>query len=84
MTKKDEELYKNININCRFCEKEKISHKIRNHCHLTGKYKGPAHNTCYLNVTQEQINFILFVIHNFSNFDYHLFFKKLVDKKKIK
>ena len=32
--------------------KEVISDKVRVHCHLTGKYRGPAHNTCNINVTQ--------------------------------
>jgi len=83
MTEKDEEDYKNNNI-CRFCEKEILSDKVKDHCHLTGNYRGPAHNTCNINVTQKQSNFIPFVFHNFSNYDCHMFFKKLVDKKKDK
>ena len=43
MTKKDEEDYRNNN-NCRFCEKNIESDKVRDHCHLTGKYRGPAHS----------------------------------------
>ena len=35
MTEKDEEDYRNNNI-CRFCEKEFIDKKLRDHCHLTG------------------------------------------------
>ena len=34
--------------------------------------------------TQNQSNFIPFIFHNFSNYDCHMFFKKLVDKKKDK
>ena len=83
MTQEDEEEYKNNDI-CRFCEKEILSDKIRNHCHLIGKYRGPAHNVCNINVTQKQSNFIPFLFHNFSNYDCHMFFKKLVDKKKDK
>ena len=83
MTEKNEEDYKNINI-CRFCEKKFLSDKVRDHCHLTGKYGGPAHSKCNNNVTQKQSNFIPFVSHNFSNSDCHMFFKKLVDKKKKK
>ena len=82
LTEEDED-FKNDNF-CRFCEKEILSNKVRDHCHLTGKYRGPAHNTCNINVTQKQSNFIPFVFHNFSNYDWHMFFKKLVDKKKIK
>ena len=48
---------------------------------MTGKYRGPAHNTCNINVTQCQSNFIPFIFHNFSKYDCHMFFKKLVDKK---
>ena len=83
MTKEDEEDFKNINI-CRFCEKEILSNKVRDHCHLTGKYRGPAHNICNINVKQKDSNFIPFAVHNFSNYDCHMFFKKLVDLKKAK
>ena len=80
MTREDEEDFKKINI-CRFCEKEIISDKVRDHCHLTGKFRGPAHSKCNINVTQDQSNFILFIFHNFFNYDCHMFFKKFVDKK---
>ena len=83
MTDDDEEEYKNDNV-CRFCEKEILSNKVRDHCHLTGKYRGPAHSKCNINVTQDQSNFIPFIFHNFSNYDCHMFFKKLVDKKNDK
>ena len=83
MTQEDEEDFRNNNI-CRFCEKEVLSDKVRDHCHLTGSYRGPAHNTCNINVKQKQSNFIPFIFHNFSNYDCHMFFKKLVDKKKDK
>ena len=80
MTQEDEEGYRNINI-CRFCEKETLSDKVGDHCHLTGRYRGPAHSICHIIVTQKQSNFIPFVFHNVSNYDCHMFFKKLVDKK---
>ena len=83
MTDEDEEVYRNDNV-CRFCEKEILSDKVRDHCHLTGKYRGPAHNKCNINVTQKQSNFIPFIFHNVSHYDSHMFFKKLVDKKRDK
>ena len=49
MTKENEEDFEKNNI-CRFCEKEILSDKVRDHYHLTGKYRGPAHNTCNINV----------------------------------
>ena len=83
MTQEDEEDYKDNNI-CRFCEKKIITYKARDHCHLTGSYRGPAHSICNNNVTQKQSNFIPFIFHNYSNYDCHMFFKKLVDKKNDK
>ena len=83
MTEDDEEDFESNNI-CRFCEKEILSDKVRDHCHLTGKYRGPAHNTCNINVKQKDSNFIPFAFHNFSNYDCHMFFKRLVDLKKDK
>ena len=83
MTEKNEEDYRN-NFFSRFCEKEIISDKVRDHCHLTGKYRGSAHNTCNINVTQKQSSFLPFVFHNFIIYDCHLFFKNLVDKNNDK
>ena len=83
MTDEDEEDYRNNNI-CRFCEKEIIGDEVRDHCHLTGKNRGPAHSICNVIVTQKQSNFIPFIFHNFSNYDCRMFFKKLVDKIKDK
>ena len=83
MTQEDEENYKNNNT-CRFCEKNIESDKVRDHCHLTGKYRGPSHNVCNINVKQKNSNFIPFAFHNFSNYDCQMFFKRLVDLKKDK
>ena len=83
ISKEKEEDFKKNNT-CRFCEKEKLSDKVRDHCHLTGKYRGPAHNTCNINVKLKDSNFIPFAFNNFSNYDCHMFFKRLVDLKKDK
>ena len=68
MTHEDEEDFKNNNV-CRFCETFFESDKVRNHCHLTGKYRGPAHSKCNNNVTQKQSNFKPFIFPNFSKYD---------------
>ena len=83
MTEEDEEVYKNNNI-CRFCEREILSDRVRDHCHLSSKYRGPAHNTCNINVEQKDSKFIPFAFHNFSNYDCHMFFKRLVNLKNEK
>ena len=80
MTLEDEEEYKNINKS-RLCEKEMFSDRVRDPCHLTGKYRGPAHYTCKIIVPQKQSFFIPTIFHKFSYYDCHLFFKEVVDKK---
>ena len=81
MTEEDEVDFDNNNI-CRFCVKNIGCDEVRDHCHLTGKYRGPSHNVCNENVKQKDSNFIAFAFHNFSNYDFHMFFKRLVDLKK--
>ena len=81
MTEENEKDYRNNNI-CQFCLKNIETDKVRDHCHLTGKYTGSAHSKCNNNVTQKQSNFIPFIFHNFSTYDCHMFFKRLVDVKK--
>ena len=81
MTEEDKQDFENINI-CRFCEKYIETDKVKDHCHLTGKYRGPAHSDCNLKVKQKDSNFITIGLHNFSNYDCHMFFKQLVDRKK--
>ena len=83
MTEDDEEDHKNNNI-CPFFERKILSDKVRDHCHLTGKYRWPAHNTCNINVKQKDSIFIPFAFHNFSKYDCHMFFKRLLDLKKDK
>ena len=80
MTQEDEEDFKN-STHCWFCELPLEERAVRDHCHLTGKYRGAAHEKCNINVKQKQSNFIPFMFHNFSNYDCHLFFKTLIDKK---
>ena len=76
MTREDENNFKNSNI-CWFCELPFESQKkVRDHCHLTGLYRGVAHEKCNINVKQKHSNFIPFMFHNFSKYDCHLLFIK--------
>ena len=65
LTEKDEEVYRKTDT-CRFREKEKTVDKVRDPCHLTSKYRGPALQSCDINVTQKQSFFLPIVFHKFS------------------
>ena len=80
LTKKEEENYNNQKV-CYICKKEfdisdKKHHKVRDHCHYTGKYRGAAHNIC--NLRYKIPKDIPIVFHNGSTYDYHFLIKELV------
>lgn len=60
---------------CHICGKEFTEEKpmVRDHDHLTGKLRGPAHNACNLNFRKP--HFLPIFIHNLSGYDTHLFIK---------
>ena len=77
----EEKIYHNGQEICYICKKEldkndKKHHKVRDHCHHTGKYRGAAHNICDLRykIPQE----IPTVFHNGSTYDYHFIIKELM------
>ena len=49
--------------------------KVRDHCYFTGRYRGAAHNSCYLKYRKP--NFTPVVFHNLSGYDSDLFIKNL-------
>ena len=49
MTNEHEKIYKNSNI-CWICNEELNTEKVRDHCHVTGKFRGAAHNKCNINL----------------------------------
>ena len=49
--------------------------KVRDHCHYTGRYRGPAHTKC--NLQYKIPSYIPIVFHNLSGYDAHLFIKEL-------
>jgi len=51
---------------------------VRDHCHLTGDYRGAAHSNCNLNYKIPK--FYPVFIHNLANYDAHLFIKNLSGK----
>ena len=80
LTKKEEKNHNKQKV-CHICKKEcntddKKHHKVKDHCHYTGKYRGAAHNICNLRyrIPKE----IPIVFHNGSTYDYHFRIKELV------
>ena len=57
---------------------ELLRYKVRDHDHLTGKYRGAAHNICYINCKQRSSSFVPIFFHNFSGYDCHLIFEELL------
>ena len=93
MTKENELDFQN-STRCHICEKEysnrdnfimhkgkmiKIkNHPVRDHCHITGKYRGSAHNNCnlQLRIDPEKLK-IPVIFHNLKGYDSHFIIKKL-------
>ena len=48
---------------------------MRDHCHLTGKYRGAAHRSCNLNYRVPKVIPVIF--HNLAKYDAPLFIKTL-------
>ena len=61
--------------NCWICGGELGNDRVRDHCHFTGRYRGPAHNSCNLKYRKPKNISVFF--HNLSGYDSHLFIKKL-------
>ncbi|XP_070167595.1 uncharacterized protein [Polyergus mexicanus] len=64
---------------CRVCEKpfESEDARVRDHCHLTGRYRGPAHSNCNLNYKETYVISIFF--HNLSGYDAHFIIKDVAN-----
>ena len=55
-------------------------HKVRDHCHYTGKLRGAAHSIC--NLRYKVPKKIPVVFHNDSTYDYHFLITQLVEEFK--
>ena len=74
MTNEDKEIYNNSQI-CWICKEELNTDKVRDHCHVTGKFRGAAHNKCNLKLRISRKLPIIF--HNLQGYDGHIIFKEL-------
>ena len=62
---------------CHICELPLLRDSVRDHCHLTGRYRGAAHNEC--NLAFKQPKFYPVFFHNLSGYDTHMFIKDIAD-----
>ena len=70
----EEEQFQSSNI-CWICEKLIEDEKVRDHCHITGKFRGTAHWSCSINLQLTKKVPVIF--QNLKGYDSHLRFYKL-------
>ena len=82
MAKEDSEEFEN-STKCLICDNAFVDGdvKVRDHCHITGKYRGSAHKDCTINFKLNHK--IPVVFHNLQNYDSHLIMQEL-DKFNLK
>ena len=76
MSEKEEEEFQLSNV-CWICEKliDDDDEKVRDHCHVTGKFRGAAHWSCNINL--QLIKKVPVIFHNLRGYDSHLIFREL-------
>jgi hypothetical protein len=69
---------------CRFCNEALGGDRVRDHCHMTGKYRGPAHRDCNVNYHNRYTKVPVFC-HSLKGYDSHFIiaeaYKYELDKK---
>ena len=84
LTKKEEKKHNNQEVShickkgCSIDGNDKKYHKVKDHCHYTGKYRGAAQDIC--NLTYKIPKEIPVVFHNGCTYDYHLIIKGLAEE----
>ena len=74
MAMHDKMVYDN-STNCHICNEELCEGRVRDHCHLSGKFRGAAHEVC--NLKYKVPKFFSVVFHYLSGYDSRLFIKTL-------
>ena len=79
MTKEDEEEFQKAK-ECHICNKKYTDKdiQVRDHCHITGKYRGSAHQECnlQLRVNPEEVK-IPVIFHNLRGYDSHFIMQEI-------
>jgi len=75
-TRDDLEKFNNA-THCHVCEKPFApdNTRLRDHCHLTGRFRGSAHSNCNLNYKDSHC--IPIVFHNLFGYDAHFIIKEI-------
>ena len=79
MTDEEEELFKAA-VECHICERKykKTDIRVRDHCHITGKYRRSAHQDCNLILRLDPGKFKVPVIfHNLRGYDSHFIMQEI-------
>ena len=86
----DQEIKHNESTHCYLCNQSfntnkqikyyKNYKKVKDHCYYTGIYRGAAHYLCNLRYQEQQD--ITVIIHNGSNYDFHLLIRDLAEEFK--
>ncbi|RLU19984.1 hypothetical protein DMN91_008543 [Ooceraea biroi] len=81
LTREQEVVYHSA-THCHICEEPfaQDETRVRDHCHLTGRYRGPAHSNCNLNYKESYT--IPIVFHNLFGYDSHFIIKELASNFK--
>ena len=82
MSEKEEHLFQQSN-SCWICKKliDNDEEKVRDHCHVTGKFRGAAHWDC--NINFQLTKKVPVIFHNWRGYDSHLIFNEF-DKFDVK
>ena len=79
MTKEDEKKFQKAE-ECYICDKKYTDKdiRVRDHCHITGKYRGSAHQECNLKirVNPEEVK-IPVIFHNLRGYDSHFIMQEI-------
>ena len=79
MTKEDEEEFEKAK-ECHICDKKYTEKdiRVRDHCHITGKYRGSAHQDCNLKlrINPEEIK-VPVIFHNLRGYDSHFIMQEI-------
>ena len=77
ITSEEEEEQFRASSTCWICEKliDDDDEKVRDHCHITGKFRGEAHWSCNINLQLTKKVSVIF--HNLRGYDSHLIFNEL-------